>query len=233
MDIAAIFLAAAAGVAPADTAPPADTIALIEANERYIDCITLVDADIEAGRAAAQQWAGGGADAQHCLALADIAAGFPKLGAVRLEDIAQRKDAGDDYVRARLLAQAAYTWLQAGEAEAAQRAINEAFLLVPDSGELHVTAAKIHAAQKEWHQVVSSVTTAEQAGFASAENYVLRGRAYAELGAYETAAQDVVNALSLNPVNVDALVLRGELQQTGIVIEVYYGADDSAGGDKE
>ncbi len=195
-----------------------------QVNERYLDCVNLIEADTEVGRIAARQWAsaGGGADAQHCLAIADIASGFPRLGAIRLEEASQRKDAGDDYIRARLLAQASYAWLQAADTESAKRTINEAFSLVPDSGELHMTAAKIHAALEEWQQVISSVTIAEQAGFSSSENYVLRGRAFTHLGAYETAAQDVVNALSLNPVNIEALVLRGEIQQTGIAIEVYY-----------
>ncbi|MBL4620651.1 MAG: hypothetical protein JKX88_11205 [Marinicaulis sp.] len=76
--------------------------------------------------------------------------------------------------------------------------------------------------------MISSVTLAEQAGFVAAYSYVLRGRALTELGDYETAAQDVVNALSLDPVNVDALVLRGELQQTGIVIEVYFESGDES-----
>ncbi len=205
-------------LASAVTAPP-------NANPRYLDCITLVEADLEVGRLAAQQWAaeGGGADAQHCLAVADIAAGFPKLGAARLEDIAQRKDAGDDYVRARLLAQAAYSWLQANELMLAEQAINHAFTLTPDSGELQLTAAQVHAAQKKWPQVVAAVAAAENSGFISSTAYVLRGRAYTELGDYQTAAQDVVNALSIDPTKLDALVLRGELQQTGIVIEVYVG----------
>lgn len=213
----ALFLAVAAA-ASADSTP------------RYLDCLTLVEADLELGRTAAQQWAseGGGADAQHCLAVADIAAGFPKLGAARLEDIAQRKDAGDDYVRARLLAQAAYAWLQGGEAAFAHNAIEKAFALAPDSGELQLTAAKIFAAQEKWQQVVSSVTAAEDAGFVSSSTFVLRGRALTELGDYQAAAQDVVNALSIDPTNVEALVLRGELQQTGVVIEVYVGNGNAA-----
>lgn len=209
-------------LAGAVTTPP-------DANPRYLDCVMLVEADLEVGRIAAQQWAaeGGGADAQHCLAIADIAAGFPKLGAARLEEIAQRKDAGDDYVRARLLAQAAYSWLQADELTLAEDAINRAFALASDSGELQLTAAQIYAAQKKWPQVVAAVTAAEESGFASSATYVLRGRAYTELGDYQTAAQDVVSALSIDPTNVDALVLRGELQQTGIVIEVFVGNEPS------
>ncbi len=197
-------------------------------NPRYLDCLTLVEADLEVGRLAAQQWSaeGGGADALHCLSVADLAAGFPKLAAARLEEIAHRKDAGDDYVRARLLAQAAYAWLQGSETEFASKAIQDAFILVPDSGELHLTAAQIYAAQKKWQQVVISVTEAEDAGFVSSTAYVLRGRGYITFGNYERAAQDVVNALTVDPLNVDALVLRGELQQRGIVIDVFFDEPD-------
>src|SRR5690606_19581999 len=82
---------------------------------RYADCIQFVEADLDIGRIAAQQWVseGGGSEARHCLAIADLKAGFPKLSALRLEEIAQRKDAGDDYVRARVLSQAAEAWLVA------------------------------------------------------------------------------------------------------------------------
>ena len=54
----------------------------------------------------------------------------------------------------------------------------------------------------------------------TAEDYVLRGKARMKLGDNEGAAQDVVNALSIEQTNLDALVLRGELQQAGIVIDV-------------
>ena len=203
--------------------------ATTDVNPRYLDCLTLVEADLEIGRIAAQQWSaeGGGADALHCLSVADLAAGFPKLAAARLEEIAHRKDAGDDYVRARLLAQAAFAWLKGGETDFAAKAIQDAFDLVPDSGELHLTAAQVYAAQKKWQQVVYSVTEAEDAGFVSSDTFVLRGRAYITFGNYERAAQDVVNALTVDSMNVDALVLRGELQQRGIVIDVFFDPPES------
>ncbi len=213
-----VLLSAVAATATTDLSP------------RYLDCLTLVEADLEVGRLAAQQWSaeGGGADALHCLAVADLAAGFPKLAAARLEEIAHRKDAGDDYVRARLLAQAATAWLKGGEIEFAAKAIEDAFTLVPDSGELHLTAAQVYAAQKKWQQVVFSVTAAEDAGFVTSSAFVLRGRGYITFGNYERAAQDVVNALTVEPLNVDALVLRGELQQRGIVIDVFFDDPDAA-----
>jgi tetratricopeptide (TPR) repeat protein len=192
---------------------------------RYDDCIALVEGNLEAGRIAAQQWVteGGGANARHCLAVADLKAGFPKLAAARLEEIVERKDAGDDFVRARILAQAAEAWLIAKENDYAEKALLRALELVPDSGELQLTAAKVYSAQERWQDVIDAVDAAETAGFVSAETYVLRGKAYYAFANYETAARDVVNALTIDPVNVDALVLRGELQQTGVVIEVSYG----------
>ncbi len=198
----------------------------VEAPSRYESCVALLDADLEAGRREAQQWvgAGGGANARHCLALADLKAGYPKLAAARLDSIAHRKDAGDDFVRARILEQAAEAWLQAGALSYAEKSIAEAIALVPDSGELQLTAAQVYAARERWQEVIDAVTAAEDAGFVSAATYILRGRGYFSFGNYETAAQDVVNALSIEPTNIDALTLRGELQQTGIVIDVSYAA---------
>ncbi len=204
------------------------SVVILPETSHYQECIALIKVDIEDGRRAAQQWVseGGGADARHCLALADLEGGFPRLAAARLEEIAQRKDAGDDFVRARVLAQAAEAWLKAEETSHAERTIQEALVLVPDAGELQLTAAKVYAALERWQNVINAVDAAEQAGIVSAETFVLRGRAYYSFGNYETAAQDVVSALSIAPTNIEALLLRGDLQQTGIVIDVYYGGPD-------
>jgi len=194
---------------------------------RYQDCVSLIDADMEIGRIAAQQWAaeGGGAIAQHCLALADLAAGFPKLAAARFQEIAGRSDAGDAGIRAKILAQAANAWLEAGLPQNAGDAIDEAFLLTPDAGELNLVAAKVYEAQERPLDVIKAVSAAQSAGLGSAAGFVSRGRAYFQTGDTEAAANDVVNALQIDPYNLDALVLRGELQQTGIVIEVHYGGE--------
>lgn len=195
---------------------------------RYADCVQFVEADLELGRIAAQQWVneGGGAEARHCLAIADLRAGFPKLSALRLEEVAQRKDAGDDYVRARVLSQAAEAWLVAEEEDLAEKALDQAYELVPDSAELQLTAAKVYAAQERWQETINAVNTAEEGGFVSAETFVLRGRARHVLGAYESAADDVVAALNIEPTNVDALVLRGDLAQVGITIDVFFEAPE-------
>lgn len=201
------------------------TLAPDEASDRYLDCLVLIEEDAENGRRAAQIWAeeGGGANAQHCLAMADLAVGFTKLGAARLEDITLRKDAGDDLVRARLLAQAAEAWLKAEETENAANAIAAAFELAPDAGELHLTAASVHSAKGQYTRVIAAIDAAEQAGFVSVEGFIQRGKAKLAIGNAEAAAQDVVNALTLDPFNIDALTLRGDVQRAGVPIEVSLG----------
>lgn len=201
------------------------TLAPDDASDRYLDCLVLIEEDVQVGRRAAQLWAeeGGGANAQHCQAIADLAAGFTKLGAARLEDLSQRKDAGDDLVRARIYVQAAEAWLRAEATDNAERAIAAAFELAPDAGELHLTAASIHLAAERYTQVIAAVDTAEQAGFISTKGFIERGKASLATGNAEAAAEDVVNALTLEPYNIDALTLRGDVQRAGITIDVALG----------
>jgi len=215
MKIALLITATTLGA----TAPGADP--------KYLDCISLIEANLEIGRIAAQQWTaeGGGNRAQHCLAVADLAAGFPKLAALRLEEIAKRLGADDPLIRARLLSQAATAWLEAAMPEQADATINQAMQLAPSAGELHLVAARVYHAQKRWLAVIKAVSAAEDDDIASAAGYVARARAQLSLGNNEAAANDVVRTLNLDPLSVDALVLRGELRQAGVVIEVHYGSD--------
>ncbi|MEM8937583.1 MAG: hypothetical protein AAGC77_14385, partial [Pseudomonadota bacterium] len=164
---------------------------------------------------------GGGADAHYCRATADIANGYFSLGAQRLEEIAERKDAGDDLDRAELYAQAARTWLKDKNLEFADHALARAIDLAPDAIALNLVAAEIASAEEEWLDVVEHVSRAEDNGIVSSDAYVLRGRALMALGDTESAADDVVRALSLDERNIDALILRGELQQAGVIIEVF------------
>ena len=222
-----IISAINAPIAAAETLPEfsASDFNIVETGSaRYDDCVTMLEADLEIGRIAAQQWAleGGGAEAQHCLAIADSKAGFNKLAAIRLDELAERKDAGDDYMRARILSQAANLWLKAGETERAANSLGAALALTPDSGELQLTAAAVFAKQNKWNDTLKAVDHAEEKGFISVTGYINRARAQYEMGAYRGAADDVVRALSLDPVNIDALTLRGDIQRTGIIIDVAY-----------
>ncbi len=202
-------------------------------NPRHQECVRLLSENVDVGRIAAQQWVteGGGAPAQHCLAIADLAAGFPRLAAVRLSSIADRADAGDGDDRARLAAQAALAWLDADDPALAGEAMTKARAFSPDLAELEIVAAKVYAAETRWQAAADAVTAAEKAGLATAETYVIRGRAHRALGRNLDAAEDVVRALNIDPFDLDALVLRGELRQAGVEIAAEQRDETTAEGD--
>lgn len=194
---------------------------------QYVDCVKLIADDPASGRRAAETWVseGGGAPALHCLAVSDLASGFPKLAAVRLTGISERADAGDEDARARLLAEAALAWLDAGDSLQAEDSVAAAKRLSPKLSELDFVAAKVFASAEKWQAAADAVTAAETAGLKTTETYLIRARARRALGKDMEAADDVVAALSLDPLSIPALTMRGELQQAGIEIEAYYGDD--------
>lgn len=197
----------------------------LNAGARHQECVRLVIVDLEEGRLGAQRWVteGGGAPAHHCLAIADLAAGFPKLAAIRLRELADRADAGDTTARARILAEAALAWIDADDVAQAEEAIGAAKARAPALAELDFVAAKIYAADNRWQAAADSVSAAEKKNVKAPEAYVIRARAYRALGRDADAADDVVSALTLEPLNIEALTLRGELQQAGVKIEAFYG----------
>ncbi|GAB4517030.1 MAG: hypothetical protein Kow00133_01160 [Amphiplicatus sp.] len=225
--IAPLIAASAAALAASEPPPPAQEVL----DTRYEECVARLGESVAEARKAAERWHadGGGAPALHCLAVADLAAGYPKLAAVRLLELADRPEAGDDLVRARILAQAARAWLEAGETDLAAEALDAAFAKAPGAGELYLTAAKIRLAREEYQAAADAVTKAEEAGFASTDAYVDRARARMALLQHRAAAEDVVAALKLDPMNVEALVLRGELQQLGVAIDANYRRPEEAG----
>lgn len=194
------------------------------AGPRYQECVALIRQDPKLGREGAQRWVqdGGGVSAQHCLALADLVAGFPRLAAARFEAIAERADAGDALARATLYAKAALAWLDAEEPAEAERASASALAAGPAMPELWIVAAKARAASSKWQAAVDAITKAESAGVMTPEAHVIRARARRALGDDVAAAEDVAAALNLEPLNIDALTLRGDLAQAGVEIEAYY-----------
>ncbi len=188
----------------------------------YQDCVALIAEDVEIGRIAAQQWAleGGGAAARHCLAVADLAAGFPRLAAVRLTELAERMPPDDVTARARINAEAALAWIDAREPAMAADAAGRALQFGSHLADVQIVAAKAYAEAERWQDAADAVTAAEEDGAATPEAYLIRARARRALLKPHDAAIDVVAALKLDPTNVDALVLRGELIQSGVDITV-------------
>ncbi|HXI87042.1 MAG TPA: hypothetical protein VNH64_06255 [Parvularculaceae bacterium] len=225
--LAALLLAMIAQTAPEapTSAPPPRDERARPLDPEYQACIDAVREDAKSGREAAMKWqaeSNNSPAAEHCLAVADLAAGYPLAGAMHLQKLAQRADAGEPLVRARIYAEAAEAWLKAGQNGLASKAVEDAFKLAPDAGELYLIKAQIEFAEGRMQATIDAVTAAQERGFESAESHVLRGRALHALTRNREAAEDVVAALKLDPLNVDALVLRGDLHQAGVDIKARY-----------
>lgn len=212
---------------------PADAVFEV-ADPEYQACVADIEKDPEAVRRRAGQWLseGGGAAALYCQAVGDLAAGSAGLAAVRLEELAARSDAGDDLVRARIMSQAALAWIEAGQPKYAKSAIERAFAYAPEGGELHLAAAQVFLANEEYQAAIDATKTASQQGYSSPAAYVASARARMALLDDRGAAEDVVAALKLDPLNVDALTVRGELFQRGVAIDANYArAPEQGAGD--
>lgn len=206
------------------TPEPQDAADFEYPDEAYRACIAGVRKDPEASLLRAQKWLneGGGAAATHCQAVGDLAAGRPRLAALRLLGLSERSDAGDGLTRARILAQAALAFLEDDAPDHAEGAIKAAYALAPEGGELHLIAAKVYYALGRNQDAVDAVADAERQGLASASGFVTRARAYLALQQPRSAADDVVNALTLDPLNIDALTLRGDLAAMGVEIDATF-----------
>lgn len=188
----------------------------------YQACIDRIEANIDAGRKAALRWVtdGGGAPALHCVAVADIAAGFPRLAAGKLDSLAEKSRLIDALVSARLYVQAAQAWTQGGETERALASLREAYRMAPAAEEVNLLAAPIYAEAGRWGLVKKSLDDAERDTPLSSAALVLRARAKMVLSDPEAAARDLQKALNEDPENIDGLILRGELAQAGYALEI-------------
>lgn len=214
--VAILFLAAML------TPEPPDDAVFESQDADHAACAALARKDPTAAAEVARRWSdqGGGAPAAHCLALADLAAGRPRLAAIRLAELAERSDSGDALVRARLFGQAALAFVEAEDMAGAEAALLAASPLAPNSGEIDLYAARVHVAAGRYQAAIDAVDRAERLQLVSPAGYVARARARVALQQLSEAAQDVVEALKLDSLNIDALTLRGDLSQQGVEIAV-------------
>lgn len=190
--------------------------------DRYDHCVGLVQIDPEQARRTAETWLnqGGGDKARYCAALADLGRGKAKLAGVKLYELAERSHQKQDEPRitAQIYAQAAEAFSTASAHQAALDAIDKALDLMPQSAALAGRAAIVFGAAEQWSQVIEALDRKQQTVPLSSQELTLRGRAHFSLGQKKQAAKDIWQALQLRDDNIDALILRGELAQSGVII---------------
>ena len=177
-------------------------------------CFALLRTDPDAALAFATAWdqQGGGEGAQHCAALAVLAAGDVARAADQLERLAARSRAGRA-VRGAVFAQAAQAWLMAGEAQRAFAATTLALTLTPDDVELLIDRAVALGTMGRHGEAVADLDRALASDPQRPDALIFRAAAWRQLDRAEPARRDIERALALDPENAEALLERGILRQ--------------------
>lgn len=189
-------------------------------------CIALAETDATAAQDYAEAWItfGGGRPARHCKALVELALDRPTRAAEILEDLAA-EEAADKSIAARLHLKAAEAHMAADRPRRSFAQIEAAYHAAPDHPEIHMVAATIFATAKNWRRTIDALDALEAFAPLSADAFALRARAAVETDQHRAAAADVARALALEPLLVDALVLKGELAALGVAIPNTSAAD--------
>ncbi len=190
--------------------------------EAYQQCLARVDEDPAAAKEFALNWTlvGGDAAATHCVAMADLALGNLRFSAGRVLQLADEERQKDTIVAASLYHQGAEILLAIPDATMALEAANAGLEIAPTDMALHVSLGHALIDLQRWAEAEAALVTAMEFGRLDATGRTLRARARIEQDRLELAAYDVVAALRLDPHFVDALVLRGELIQRGMIIDM-------------
>lgn len=181
---------------------------------RYERCLALAKRSAREASAAAEVWheQGGGAAALHCAALALVSSHRYAEAAVRLDQAAQDKNAGDTGLRAELFDQAGNAWLLAGQPQKADASLTQGLALAPKDSDLLFDRARARAAHKDWNGAEADLTALLDADANRADVLVLRASARHALGRKADARADIERALQVYPGYPEALVERGSMK---------------------
>ncbi len=184
------------------------------AADPYQACVAAVDVNAADAFEMASIWRdhGGGASAEHCIALALIALDEPGEAASRLDVLARRMDAGAATDRARLLAQSGNAWLLASELQNAEAAFSAALKLTPSDAEIWTDRARTRVARQDWANAETDLNSALSYDKTHPAAYVLRAGARQAQGNQAGYKADIDAALALDPTFPDALVERGAMK---------------------
>ena len=223
--VSTMFLLSAPGWAQED-APVLRAVSAVVDAERYEACLSTIDQDPEAAMESGLAWRaqGGGWSADHCIALSVIANGQFGEGAMRLERTAEGATGAGDQVRAVMFGQAGDAWLVARDSDKAMTAFTRGRYFAPSDAGLALGQAEAALELEDWAMVEAAAgeaisldeTLADVLSFVHqqptpADAWHLRGRAKLEQGDLDGAREDMEQARQLDPENIEALILRGDI----------------------
>lgn len=206
--LAVLSLVTALGLAPAvqakpESDPPAGAAKPADPNrtqdeKRYRDCLERARSNPAKAREVAAQWeaVGGGAEAQHCGAIALIGLGAEGRAAMLLTQVGSGRGGGLSAAdRAAALLLAGDIWLRLGRFDLADKSFGRAAKLSPKDPEALIGQAKAVAARKDYATAEKLLTGALKLKPQDPESLILRAAARRKQKDYEKALVDVETAL--------------------------------------
>lgn len=182
---------------------------------QYEACLSLINQDPEAAYEEGLAWRaqGGSWPAMHCIALSQVALGQYGIAARRLESNAEGAVVATDETRAIMFGQAGDAWLAANEPANAQRAFRRGRDFASSDAGLALGVAEAAALQENWSAAEDAASEALNLDHTLVRGWQVRAQARLELGNLDGAAADIGEALAGNDANIDALVLRGRINE--------------------
>lgn len=182
---------------------------------QYEACLALIDRNPEAAYEEGLAWRaqGGSWPALHCIALAQFQLGQHGIAARRLESTAEGAVVATDATRAIILGQAGDAWIAAREYAFAERAFRRGRDFNAGDPGLALGVAEAAALQEKWSEAESAANAALQLDSSMVRAWRVRAQARFELGNLDGAADDLAEALGRDNEDIDALVLRGRLNE--------------------
>jgi len=206
-------------------------VAAAPADQRYAQCLALIERDAEQAYEEGMAWAAEGQalNAFRCAALALVAQQRYAEGARRLESLATAAAGADPSLRAELFSQAGNAWLlarQPGQARSAfTRAISTMAPGAEQLPELYIDRARAYAMEADHRHAEEDLSRALDLRPQDALALRLRASARMHQRAFQLAEADAVQALALSTTDqdrVDSALVLGHVREsirTGAPVE--------------
>lgn len=182
---------------------------------QYEACLALINQSPESAYEEGLAWRaqGGSWPAMHCIALSQVAMGQYGIAARRLESTAEGAVVATDATRAIMLGQAGDSWMAAREYAFAERAFRRGRDFNTDDAGLALGVAQAALAQENWGAAEENASAALGLDSGLTTAWLVRAEARLGTGEYAGAAADIAEALARDDENIDALVLRGRINE--------------------
>lgn len=181
----------------------------------YVSCMAKGEFDPVAAKEYAEQWlasdVGGDPFAFYCLAVWTFQTGDARRAAEIMERLSEHPDVRDTAYALQFLRSAGDLYDAAQASTPAFRAYSKALDRKPDDPSLWVDRALVRGEMGDFEGTISDLNAALDLDAENVEALVFRGSSYLAIDQLDTAADDALQALLLEPFNIAGLWLRAQI----------------------